>query len=152
MHRPFLTAAALCVALGLTACGSSSDTQTVTQVTVVKTESAAPASNDAAPEDAGQATSAPVQEEVDTAEASASTGEAPGGDVSVPNVVGKNHQLAQDTMQDAGLYNLAEEDATGQDRPLLWDRNWVVVSQSPAAGDQVSSDKTVTLRSKKVTD
>ena len=32
--------------------------------------------------------------------------------IRVPNVVGIDHQLAQDTMQAAGLYNLAEEDAT----------------------------------------
>lgn len=70
--------------------------------------------------------------------------------ITVPNVVGKNHQLAQDTMQAAGLYALAEEDATGQGRALLFDRNWVVVSQSPKAGTKVSEDRTITLRSKKV--
>jgi hypothetical protein len=29
----------------------------------------------------------------------------------------------EDRMQAAGLYNLDEEDATGQGRLLLWDRN-----------------------------
>jgi hypothetical protein len=71
------------------------------------------------------------------------------GDISVPNVVGKNHQLAQDTMQAAGLYVLDEEDATGAERMLLWDRNWVVVRQSPAAGTMVSEDQTILLSSKK---
>jgi hypothetical protein len=47
----------------------------------------------------------------------------------VPNVVGVNHHLAQDTMQAAGFYNLTGEDATGQGRLLISDRNWVVVSQ-----------------------
>lgn len=70
--------------------------------------------------------------------------------ITVPNVVGKNHQLAQDTIQAAGLYALAEEDATGQGRALLFDRNWVVVSQSPKAGSQVAEDRTITLRSKKI--
>jgi hypothetical protein len=69
--------------------------------------------------------------------------------VRVPNVVGKDHQLAQDTMQAAGLSNLAEEDATGQGRALLVDRHWTVVSQSPKAGTQVDEDQTITLRSKK---
>ena len=69
--------------------------------------------------------------------------------IAVPSVVGKNHQYAQDTMQAAGLYNLTEEDATGQGRFLLWDRNWVVVSQSPEAGSRVTEDTTITLRSKK---
>ena len=55
-------------------------------------------------------------------------------------------------MQAAGLYNLSEEDATGQGRLLLWDRNWKVVSRDPPAGSHVSKDATVTLRSKKYTD
>lgn len=75
--------------------------------------------------------------------------ETAGGDIIVPDVVGKNHQYAQDTMQAAGLYNLAEEDATGQGRLLLWDRNWVVVGQSPDPGTRVSEDTTIILRSKK---
>jgi cytochrome bd-type quinol oxidase subunit 1 len=69
--------------------------------------------------------------------------------ITVPDVVGRDHQYAQDTMQAAGLYNLAEEDATGQGRALLWDRNWVVVAQSPAAGSRVDEDTTIILRSKK---
>jgi len=74
---------------------------------------------------------------------------ASGGGIVVPNVVGADHQLAQDTMQAAGLYLLDEKDCTGQDRLLLWDRNWVVVSQDPAAGSSVSEDTTITLCSKK---
>src|SRR5215218_1404627 len=60
------------------------------------------------------ATSDPVAE--DTPDASSS------GDkncVKVPNVVGKDHQLAQDTMQAAGLYLLREKDASGQGRMLI---------------------------------
>lgn len=75
--------------------------------------------------------------------------EAESGGIVVPDVVGRDHQYAQDTMQAAGLYNLAEEDATGQGRALLWDRNWVVVSQSPAAGTRVGEGTTIVLRSKK---
>ena len=52
-------------------------------------------------------------------------------------------------MQGVGLYNLSEEDATGAGRMLIWDRNWTVVSQSPAAGTMVSEDQTVVLRSKR---
>jgi hypothetical protein len=69
--------------------------------------------------------------------------------ISVPNVVGLDHQLAQDTMQSIGLYDLSEEDATGAGRMLLWDRNWTVVSQDPPPGTMVSPDHTITLRSKK---
>ena len=72
-----------------------------------------------------------------------------GGEVTVTNVVGKDHQLAQDTMQAAGLYALDEQDATGQDRLLIYDRNWTVVRQTPPAGSRVSEDTTITLFSKK---
>ena len=44
----------------------------------------------------------------------------------VPDVVGMNHQLAQDTLQASGFYLLHEEDATGQGRMLIYDRNWEV--------------------------
>lgn len=52
-------------------------------------------------------------------------------------------------MQAAGLYNLREVDATGQGRLLLFDRNWVVVSQSPAPGARVPEDAVIVLTSKK---
>jgi hypothetical protein len=68
----------------------------------------------------------------------------------VPNVVGIDHQLAQDTMQSAGFYNLSEEDATGANRMLIIDRNWVVVEQIPAAGSKANADTTIILRSKKI--
>lgn len=69
--------------------------------------------------------------------------------ITVPDVVGEDHQYAQDTMQAHGLYNLSEEDATGQGRMLIWDRNWTVVEQEPAAGECVSEDTTIILHSKK---
>jgi PASTA domain len=72
--------------------------------------------------------------------------------VVVPNVVGKDHQVAQDTMQAAGFYHLTEEDATGQGRMLILDHNWVVVEQRPKAGTRARSDATILLRSKKKTD
>ncbi|WP_329521069.1 PASTA domain-containing protein [Spirillospora sp. NBC_01491] len=74
----------------------------------------------------------------------------PPAKIKVPDVVGANHQAAQNTMQAAGFFGLAEEDATGQGRALLWDRNWVVVRQSPKAGSKVSPDTTITLYSKKI--
>jgi hypothetical protein len=68
----------------------------------------------------------------------------------VPDVVGVNHQLAQDTMQAAGFYYLTEEDASGNGRLLINDRNWVVVSQLPAGGTTTSLDTGIVLRSKKI--
>ncbi|TYB50019.1 hypothetical protein FXF69_09470 [Actinomadura chibensis] len=68
----------------------------------------------------------------------------------MPDVVGHNHQAAQNEMQAAGLFMLHEVDATGQGRMLLWDRNWVVVRQRPAPGTRVPETATITLYSKKI--
>ena len=65
--------------------------------------------------------------------------------IRVPDVIGMDHQRAQDTMQAAGLYILAEEDASGLGRMLLYDRNWTVVRQSPKAGKRVGENRTITL-------
>jgi PASTA domain-containing protein len=71
--------------------------------------------------------------------------------VRIPNVAGKNHQAAQDTLQAAGFYLLTEEDATGQGRMLIWDRNWMVVRQSPKGGALADPETTrITLYSKKI--
>ncbi|WP_084219446.1 PASTA domain-containing protein [Spirillospora albida] len=70
--------------------------------------------------------------------------------VRVPRVVGMNHQKAQNIMQAAGFFLLREKDATGQDRMLLWDRNWIVVRQSPKPGTVVSTERMITLYSKKI--
>jgi hypothetical protein len=76
---------------------------------------------------------------------------APAKKVRIPNVVGKNHQAAQDYLQSKGFYALAEKDATGQGRLLIWDRNWEVVRQTPKAGTLADPGKvTITLYSKKI--
>ena len=67
----------------------------------------------------------------------------------MPDVVGLDHQFAQDTMQAAGLYMLMEKDASGRGRMLLYDRNWTVVQQSPEPGTRVSENRTITLFSVK---
>jgi hypothetical protein len=78
----------------------------------------------------------------------ADSGSGGSGSITVPNVVGHDHQLAQDEMQAAGLYLLQEQDCTGQDRLLLYDRNWTVVEQDPPAGTKVGENDTITLCSK----
>ncbi len=139
MHRWSLAGLILVVVLLLSACGSDTETTTVVERTVVEESPSSGSGWDA---------------DVSRSDRSSSRSDAAGGDgartVTVPDVVGENHQYAQDTMQDAGLYNLAEEDATGQGRVLLWDRNWVVVEQDPPAGTNVAPDTRITLRSKKI--
>lgn len=76
---------------------------------------------------------------------------APSGHI-VPDVVGKDHQDAQNALQASGFYNLAEEDSTGQGRKLLMDHNWIVVEQNPRAGAVLEPNERVTLKSKKKTD
>ncbi|MDW5595495.1 hypothetical protein VSS74_14190 [Conexibacter stalactiti] len=154
MHKTLISSAVV-VALLVAGCGSSSESEqpaTQTVVTVVKEtvveKSAAPAAESkpaaSKPKPAASkpkpAASKPVAKPEPQPEANL---------IKVPNVVGENHQYAQDTMQAAGLYMLDERDATGQDRMLVWDRNWVVVEQDPAAGTMVDENATITLSSKK---
>ncbi|MEV4109370.1 PASTA domain-containing protein [Nonomuraea sp. NPDC049695] len=68
----------------------------------------------------------------------------------VPNVVGMNLQVGQDTLQAAGFYVLDDQDATGQGRLQIYDRNWVVTKQSPASGSKVTTDTLITLYAKKI--
>ena len=63
----------------------------------------------------------------------------------LPNVVCKDLQAAQDTLQAAGFYNLGSEDGTGQGRAQLIDRNWVVVAQSARAGSAPSPTTRIVL-------
>lgn len=63
----------------------------------------------------------------------------------VPNVLCKDLQSAQDTLQAAGFYDLSSTDATGQGRQQIVDRNWVVVSQSVAPGDRPDQATRITL-------
>jgi beta-lactam-binding protein with PASTA domain len=126
-----LACAAIVALVGLAGCGSDETAQTVTEERTIVEQ-------------------APPPETVtETVKAKSTAAPKPASTITVPDVVGENHQYAQDTMQAAGLYNLDERDATGQDRMLLWDRNWVVVSQDPPAGTEVNENATITLSAKK---
>lgn len=70
----------------------------------------------------------------------------------LPNVVGMNHQTAQNRLQAAGFHNLRERDCSGRKRLLLLDRNWKVKSMSPNAGQRVSTKRAITLCSVKYSD
>jgi beta-lactam-binding protein with PASTA domain len=67
----------------------------------------------------------------------------------VPDVVCMDLQAAQDSMQEAGFYNLGSDDVSGQGRLQILDRNWVVVSQSVRAGTQPSELRRIVLTSVK---
>jgi hypothetical protein len=55
----------------------------------------------------------------------------------MPDVVCQNLQDAQDEIQRAGVFFSRSDDASGQARSQVIDRNWVVVAQTPAAGESV---------------
>lgn len=74
-----------------------------------------------------------------------SAGQDPPAKGVVPNVVCLDLQKAQDTLQAAGFPLLGSEDATGQGRQQLADRNWVVVSQSAPAGSRPDVKVKITL-------
>ncbi|WP_066371785.1 PASTA domain-containing protein [Herbidospora mongoliensis] len=129
-HRGSARFLALAAALAAAACGQTPPEQSQPQVTVTATATTT-------------ATVAPSTQAPET------VSQPPSDTATVPDVVGLDHQLAQDTLQAAGYYLLAEEDVTGQGRVIAWDRNWVVVEQSPVAGTAAPRDATITLRSRK---
>jgi hypothetical protein len=55
----------------------------------------------------------------------------------MPDVVCMNLQKAQDTIQEAGVFFSRSFDATGRGRRQILDRNWIVVSQTPDAGEPI---------------
>lgn len=65
--------------------------------------------------------------------------------VTVGDFVGMELQTAQDAAQGDGIHALDSTDATGQGRMQLLDRNWTVCAQTPAAGETMSTDDTLTF-------
>ncbi|MFD8985558.1 hypothetical protein [Streptomyces sp. NPDC059564] len=61
----------------------------------------------------------------------------------LPNLVGKGLQTAQDEAQAAGFFALKSHDALGRDRLQALDRNWKVCSQAPAAGAGIDTGTTI---------
>lgn len=61
----------------------------------------------------------------------------------LPNETGKTLQAAQDDIQTVSgnpLFFTTSSDASGADRMQLWDRDWQVCSQTPAAGTRFTED------------
>jgi hypothetical protein len=61
----------------------------------------------------------------------------------MPDVLCLDLQEAQDTIQETGIFYSRSVDATGAGRRQVWDRNWVVVEQSPAAGETIGEGEAV---------
>ena len=58
-------------------------------------------------------------------------------------VVGMNLQAAQNLIQTQGVFYSRSEDATGAGRLQVVDSNWVVVGQTPAAGELIGEGDAV---------
>ncbi|MEU3829288.1 DUF3761 domain-containing protein [Streptomyces sp. NPDC029080] len=90
--------------------------------------------------------SALINEDNDSSSSSSSSSsvfESKAKTVKVEDFVGMGLQTAQDAAQADGIDNLDSTDATGQGRMQLWDRNWTVCAQTPAAGETMSTDDTL---------
>ncbi|MEU9252191.1 hypothetical protein AB0D66_10165 [Streptomyces sp. NPDC048270] len=61
----------------------------------------------------------------------------------LPDLVGKGLQAAQDEAQAAGFRTLKSHDALGRGRLQAMDRNWKVCSQEPRGAAAVSTDTSV---------
>ncbi|GAB6899686.1 PASTA domain-containing protein [Kineosporia succinea] len=67
----------------------------------------------------------------------------------MPDLVGRNLQDAQDVLQSRGSYLLDQVDATSQNRFQLLDSEWRVCHQSPKAGQHVLKTELVRLEAVK---
>jgi hypothetical protein len=66
----------------------------------------------------------------------------------MPDVVGADLQSAQDTVQavtDYGVFYSDSQDLSGLDRMQVVDSNWQVCSQTPSAGDTLTSSSSVSF-------
>lgn len=130
--RTIAAALAAAALLTLTACDGSGDTSSSrsdsrAQATKDQTKDADPTET---PEETDPADSAAADTEAETA--------------ALPDLVGLDLQAAQDEAQAAGFYALDDQDASGQGRLQVYDRNWTVCEQDPAPGTH-PTDTLVTL-------
>ncbi|WP_084352227.1 PASTA domain-containing protein [Millisia brevis] len=143
MRRALMLVAVPVAAWSLAACTIETNPEVVT-VTV----SADPTTPSVVPTTtAAPATTTPQAPQSPPAAIPPATGGSPtieiGRSVPMPDVVCMNLQLAQDTIQAAGVFFSRSVDATGADRMQVIDRNWIVVSQQPAPGVEVGEGEAV---------
>ncbi|HEY9475338.1 MAG TPA: PASTA domain-containing protein [Mycobacteriales bacterium] len=72
--------------------------------------------------------------------------------LTMPDVTGQRLSQARDVLSDLGFDNVSVHDATGRDRPVIIDQNWVVRAQTPAAGTRGDARTRITLTVSKPTD
>jgi hypothetical protein len=125
-------------------CGGESDDSSATAATsVTRSEVTDPPATTAAPTTAPPATTAPAPATTSAPPPADGGGDGGGGggggdEAVLPDAVGLDLQLAQDTMQASGFYFLTSHDASGEGRLQILDRNWKVCDQTPAGGAPTS--------------
>jgi hypothetical protein len=131
--RTIAAALAAATLLTLTACEGTNDSSSN------KPGTTAEATSDQPKQD-----TAPTEADTDTPADDAGAAEPEPENATLPDLVGQDLQAAQDEAQAAGFFVLDDQDASGQKRLQVFDRNWVVCSQEPAPGTH-PTDTPVTL-------
>ena len=120
--HPFAVAYICALLVTLTACGADDDPVSTTSAT--QTQETAQITTDTTTATTAD-TTAPEPPAATTTIAEPAL---------MPDVVCMNLQAAQDRIQSAGVFFSRSEDATGEGRSQVLDRNWIVVAQTPAPG------------------
>ncbi|MER7468330.1 PASTA domain-containing protein [Streptomyces sp. NPDC097981] len=68
----------------------------------------------------------------------------------LPNLVGKGLQVAQDEAQAAGFRSLTSHDSLGRGRAQVLDRGWKVCTQTPAPGGVIDATTKIDLGAVKI--
>ncbi|UAL71728.1 DUF3761 domain-containing protein [Streptomyces angustmyceticus] len=116
--------------------GGDDEAKSVTTSAAESAATSAATSAAASVPDGSDATESP-----DASDASEEPSEA----VTVPDYTGRNLQAAQDAAQRKGIYLLKSRDLSARNRMQVWDRNWQVCEQEPAAGSVMRDAETLTF-------
>ncbi|WP_006607395.1 DUF3761 domain-containing protein [Streptomyces auratus] len=95
----------------------------------------------------GKAAAAPADDDTKASAGSSVSGasDSDSGAITVPDYKGHNLQEAQDAAQSKGIHLLKSRDLSVRQRMQVWDRNWQVCDQEPAAGSVMRDTGTLTF-------
>lgn len=138
------TVALLVLSVG--ACGSPSEPEAEPASSSSLATAAATPTPDPAVTPDPEPTSPPADEATEDTSQEAE----PADTFTMPNLVGKNLQDAQDELQLLGSYLLTQNDATGLGRFQVLDSNWQVCSQEQGPGSEIDIATMVVLEAVKL--
>lgn len=134
-----VSASAVMMSLG--ACSAADETATPTTVTATEKVTRVTETQTVTATESAE----PSPERVPVTQSEKKSAASDGGTsaAAMPNVLCMNLQAAQDKIQEAGVFFSRSEDATGQGRMQVLDRNWIVVAQTPDPGTPISEGDAV---------